>query len=306
MSNTALRHTFMRRFTSLQKAPRVVAGLVVINFLSQIALAMAFGSWLLSLPISGPTIAGLVAVAIFIGTRLRGFNNIVHECSHATFTHQRADNVFFGRLCASFIMASFQSYRDEHLTHHAHLGDYDKDMDLHGIRALHLEDPLTPATILRHIVTPFIGLHLPYYLSADLSAKDGRGFQALKLGLIFAAVIFLIVAPVAALCLIWLPFIWAFTAINYWTDCFDHAGLLESEDILTSSRNIVAPPWLMVIFFPRNDCYHLVHHLFPQVPAHHLRDCHGQLMTHPDYQKTAAGLMPPPLRPNLPQQVSEA
>ena len=32
------------------------------------------------------------------------------------------------------------------------------------------------------------------------------------------------------------------------------------------------------MFFPRNDCYHLVHHLFPHIPARHLGASH-QLLT---------------------------
>jgi fatty acid desaturase len=71
--------------------------------------------------------------------------------------------------------------------------------------------------------------------------------------------------------------------MNYWTDCMDHAGLVASEDELDSSRNIVAPGLVRWLLFPRSDCFHLVHHLFPHIPARHLESCHRLLEWDNDY-----------------------
>jgi fatty acid desaturase len=81
--------------------------------------------------------------------------------------------------------------------------------------------------------------------------------------------------------------VFAYSAINYWTDCIDHGGLVGETDELAASRNLVVPKILRVILFPRNDCYHLVHHLFPQVPTHHLDACHERLLDHPAYRARA-------------------
>ncbi len=268
---------------------RLISGMIVASYVLQVMATIGLGYWLLQQSLTLPTGLGVAVVVFFIGTRLRGFNNIVHECSHFTFTQRREDNVLFGSICASLVLGSFRDYRDEHMTHHAHCGDYDKDLDLQGIRNFRLEDPLTPRTILRHALTPLLGLHLRYYVNVSLSARDGEAYRALKIGLIAAAIVFLVLDPLAALLLVWVPFVWVYSALNFWTDCVDHGGLVGSADDLESSRNLLMPKQLSVILFPRNDCYHLIHHLFPQVPSRHLGACHKQLLTHPDYWARTEG-----------------
>lgn len=58
----------------------------------------------------------------------------------------------------------------------------------------------------------------------------------------------------------------------------DHAGLVPTDDDLEASRNLLAPRVVRWLFFPRNDCFHLVHHLFPHIPARHLEDSHEALL----------------------------
>lgn len=290
MSGHAVRQQFLREFRGLSTNSRPKSMLIVVSYILQVITAIALGYWMLQSPLAFPTGLGLVGLVLFIGTRLRGFNNIVHECSHFTFSQRREDNVVFGSICASLVLACFADYRDEHMTHHAHLGDYEKDLDLQGIRKFRLEEPLTPRTIVRHAATPLLGLHLPYYFNVNLSARDGAPYRVLKIGLIAAATVFLAIDPVAALVLVWVPFVWVFSAINYWTDCIDHGGLVGSRDELDASRNLIVPKQLRVLLFPRNDCYHLVHHLFPKVPAEHFDACHAKLLAHPDYRAHAEGL----------------
>jgi fatty acid desaturase len=250
---------------------------------------MVLGYWLLEQPLSILTGLSLAMVMFFIGTRFRGFNNIVHECSHFTFSEHRDDNVLFGKICSSLLLGCFRDYREEHMSHHAHCGDYERDLDLQGSRAFRLEEALTARALLRHILTPLFGLHFRRPPNVNLSARDGVRYRILKIALIAAAVGFLAVDPVAALVLVWVPFLWIYTAINYWTEVIDHAGLVGSEDDLEASRNFIVPKQLSLIIFPRNDCYHLVHHLFPQVPSAHFDECHRQLLTHPEYRARVEG-----------------
>jgi fatty acid desaturase len=279
----------MRNFQGLRKNARFTAYFTVFFYAAQVVLAIALGSWILQHDLTWASGLGLGAVVFFIATRLRGFNNIVHECSHYSFSENRDDNRILGSICASFNLGCFRDYRDEHLTHHAHVGDYEKDMDLHGIQDLRLEAELTAKTVLRHILTPILGLHFPYYLNPNFSAKDGRPYWLLKIGLVAAAILYLLIDPLAALVLVWLPFLWVFTAINYWTDCIDHGGIVSNEDELEASRNFVVPKPIRVILFPRNDCFHLVHHLFPQIPANHLETCHKELLNNPAYNQRVTG-----------------
>lgn len=285
MSGKDLRQRFMRRLAGMRKYSRLYAWLVVASYVAQVFAAIAVGHWMLTQQPSVLLFIGMFLLILFIGTRFRGFNNIVHECTHATFSEVRDDNRIIGSICAALNLASFKDYRDEHLSHHAHLGDYEKDMDLHDIEALGLHEPLTRRTIFRHIMTPLTGRHLPYYLSANMGARDGRLYQLLKAALLALTVAGLLTEPLTTLLFVVIPFVFVFTALNYWTDCVDHAGIVQLSDELDASRNVLAPYLVRLLFFPRNDCFHLVHHLFPNVPAQHLEMTHNLLLEDPEYQR---------------------
>lgn len=292
MSGQVLRRTYIRRFLGMSRYTRPVAWMVVGSYVALILGAIALGTHLLSLQLSVWSVAGMVALAFFIGTRLRGINNIVHECSHSTFAEQRQDNVRIGRFCTALLMKSFRKYRDDHLSHHANNGDYEHDAEFGLIEKFGLHEPLTPRTILRHLVTPLTLRHLPMYTGINLSAEDGRGFVAMRLALLAAIGVFLIVNPLAALIFAVLPLFYIYPTINFWTDCLDHAGLVGADDELQASRNVLAPTLVRLVFFPRNDSYHLVHHLFPQIPARHLHTVHEELCKDPSYRSTPAAVRP--------------
>lgn len=293
MSASDLRRKYMKVLAGLQKHTRIAAWTVVAAYVMSIILSVVAGALLLQEQQTAWTIAAVVLLIFFIGTRLRGLNNIVHECSHATFSSHRPDNVLIGSLCASLVLGCFRDYRDDHLTHHAHLGDYDHDEDLKSLKALRLDDPLTPGVVLRHVVTPLIGRHLPHYLRVNLSARDGRAFQVLKVALVVSALLLTALMPAVGLLFVLAPFVLVYTAINYWTDCVDHAGIVASADELEASRNVLAPGPLRLLLFPRHDCYHLVHHLFPHVPARHLAVAHRKLLAEDAYRlrSNAMGLL---------------
>ncbi|MDJ0639448.1 MAG: fatty acid desaturase [Paracoccaceae bacterium] len=278
MSAKALRARYTRDFVGMDKYKRGIAWCILSSYLVQIVASIVLGAYLLSLPLTLMTSVGMAVTAVVIGTRMRGLNNIIHECSHATFSTVRSDNALIGKICAALLFNSFSDYRDEHLSHHAHLGDYEHDMDLQGIRDLKLHEPLSPRVVLRHIMTPLIGRHLPYYLGLNMKDRDGRVFQWMKYSVLAAALVFTVVFPLTGLLFVIAPFVLVYSALNYWADCLDHAGIVASADDLEASRNILAPGPIRWLFFPRNDCYHLVHHLFPHIPARYLGTSHEQLM----------------------------
>ena len=278
MSAQALRQRYTRTFAGLEKYSSLKSWLIVGLYVLQLLAAAILGHFLLGNGVSALEGAIVALLMLFVATRLRGLNNIIHECSHATFASDRAANTLIGKVCAALLFNSFKAYRDEHLSHHAHLGDYEQDMDLHGIRKLGLHDPLTFGVVARHIFTPLCLRHLRYYLGLNCGAEDGRLFQAMKLALMAGILLVAAVAPMTAIFMLIVPFVFVFTALNYWADCMDHAGLVPTEDDLEGSRNTLAPHVIRWLFFPRNDCFHLVHHLFPHVPARHLEATHGALL----------------------------
>lgn len=288
MTYKIIRKNYTKNFRTFDKNTRITSSVILGSYIVQIIILIVMGTYFLTIQ-TVPAYFGVVIIVFIIATRLRGLNNIIHECTHFTFVNNRADNVILGNIAAAMILQSFSAYRKEHLTHHAHLGDYERDLDIQGIQAYHLEDKLTWRTIIRHVLTPIFGLHLPGYLSIDLCANDGVGYAIQKISLISITLIFAYFNPQAAVFLVVVPFVWVFTAINYWTDCIDHGGIIGSDDELEASRNMILPKFLRVIFFPRNDCYHLIHHLFPNVPAQHLDICHDLLLENEAYRKTQKG-----------------
>lgn len=294
----------MVRFVGMSRYSRWTAWLVVGSYVAQVLAGIVLGHHLLSLELTWMTVSLMVLTAFFIGTRLRGLNNIVHECCHSSFSENREDNVVLGRLCSALLTGSFRRYKDDHLSHHAHLGDYEHDNELGAIERFGLHDPLTPATILRHTVTPLLGLHLKAYSRVNLSGEDGWLFLGLKIALLAAITVFAILEPLTAVFFLIIPLFYIFPTLNFWTDCLDHAGLVGADDELAASRNVLAPAPVRLLLFPRNDCYHLVHHLFPQVPARHLKVAHEQLCEDPDY--SAQPLAAYPTHRGLTERLAEA
>ena len=292
MSEKLLREKFMVRFVGMTKYSRWVSWAVVGAYVAQVVAGVALGDYLLSLPVTWVTVLSMVLTALFIGTRLRGLNNIVHECSHSSFAENRSDNVILGKLCSALLTGCFRKYKDDHLSHHAHLGDYDHDNEFAAIEKFRLHEPLTPRSILRHFLTPLTGQHLRMYSGVNLSREDGTFFFGLKLAILMAVMLFAIVNPLTAVFFVILPLFYIFPTLNFWTDCLDHAGIVGAEDGLEASRNVLAPAPVRLLFFPRNDCFHLVHHLFPQVPARHLKDVHEELCNDPEYRSQPLAVRP--------------
>ena len=292
MSGLQLRKSYMGRFSGMKRYSRWTSWLVLGGYVALLLASIWLGNWLLSLPTSVWSVALISIISIFIATRLRGIQNIVHECCHSTFSANHNDNKLIGRLCSALLMKSFRKYRDDHLTHHASNGDYESDADLAAIQKFRLEDPLTLPTVLRHLVTPLTGRHLPIYTGISLSFADGRFYFGLKLVILAFMAGFSILAPMTSLIFVLLPLFYIFPTLNYWTDCLDHAGLVGAGDELEASRNVLAPRLLRMVFFPRNDSYHLVHHLFPQVPAQHLDLAHAELCKDPRYADLPSAALP--------------
>ena len=292
MSGLLLRKRYIGQFSGMKRYSRVTAWLVAGAYVAVIVVAIWLGNYLLSLPPSAWSVVLMVLTSIFIGTRLRGVQNIIHECCHSTFSEHRSDNVLIGRLCASLLMKTFRSYRDDHLSHHANNGDYESDADLAAIQKFRLEDPLTVQTVFRHIMTPLLGRHLRIYAGISLSGEDGRFFVGLKFVFLASMAAFSIFAPLTSLVFIIIPLFYVYPTLNFWTDCLDHAGLVGAGDELEASRNVLAPTSVRWLFFPRNDSYHLVHHLFPQVPARHLDYVHEELCKDLSYSSQPSAALP--------------
>jgi fatty acid desaturase len=278
-----LQHLYKEKMRDLPRYTLIQSWLVALSYPFQIAVITTGGFW--AWRVTEHRWLAAAVVFVIAATRYRAVNNIVHECSHFTFSHDKTTNYLVGRLCAAVLFFSFQDYRDSHLTHHMYLGDPEKDEDFRMRQKFGFDEGLTTRVLMRHFMTPLLLRHFPDYFSFRLTHEknDGEIYAWLKVVLVAACVVLFINYPMETIVLVLAPFLFGFTAINYWTDCVDHAGLINADTSIRQSRNAKVPAWLKPLLFPRNDSYHLVHHLLPGIPARHYPYCHHLLLGDPEY-----------------------
>ncbi|NBX17762.1 MAG: fatty acid desaturase [Proteobacteria bacterium] len=222
------------------------------------------------------------AAVLWIGTRMRALGNMMHECSHGIFVCPPAANTALGHLLAALDLSSFAEYSKQHSSHHAHLGDPDKDLDYRSrffllkkrksvtsvLTVIILSAALVPLwlKILRPVL---LDRHAPLWSNLLRFVFWGAAaFACFNPQISFFAIIYVIV-----------PYLTTYQWMKLFSDACDHLFLTEEMHTNDRSRNhLFKLPVLNLIFFPRNDGYHLLHHLFPSLPTHNYPETHSRLL----------------------------
>jgi len=210
-----------------------------------------------------------------------------HETSHETVFRTRWINEAVGRFTGFVLMFPRDYDRWQHLCHHRHTQDPEKDAEL-VYRSLYngrLSGPLALigitywlslwATMIQHAVT---GRRIPvseYYLSDDQERRvvlEARVHLALYAALIAGS----IALQTWAVVILW----WAPMLATAWThqvqNFIEHGGMPHISDTWRSTRTVKTNPamhwlsWQMV--------YHTAHHTYPGVPFHRLPDLHAAIV----------------------------
>ena len=246
-----------------------------------------------------------MAACLVISSRLRGFENLVHEASHYNLFTSPAMHYKLQGLYAFPVLRVLSDYRRGHLVHHQHLGDAARDPDLVRIRALGLDRvpeapfyylfalPLSGAIHWEYMATTFVEFWTSSeaypgkaaFWAAVLGVAAFHDATARLLGLYYAVPFFLIL-PV----------------LRYWAEAAEHLGLDLTGKFGNSRSNLgLAHAWFstyplspVLPFYshhcrvklanhpsavhPHNDGFHAVHHLHAQVPFHQLPTAHAALM----------------------------
>jgi fatty acid desaturase len=234
-----------------------------------IALAVAsvcgFSAWL-----------GLAAIVI-IGNRQRALGNLLHDAGHRNLSRNaRLNDGLAGLLVAPALLVDLHAYRRTHAQHHAALGDAGRDPDL-----------IPPAA------SPFRAWSSTFWgLLTDRKAWQGcvfghvgvvdDGWMLLRMGAWWMAVVGgvgLVAGTRPALIFVALWFAaraTVFHAITAFREMCDHYGLTPGG-VVSYTRDIHTFGPLRWLFHPRNNGYHLTHHLMPAVPYHQLPAAHALL-----------------------------
>ena len=225
---------------------------------------------------------------LVLGNRQRALGNILHDGAHRNLSRNRVVNDLVTRaLIAPLLFLSLPRYRELHFRHHLDLGAQDADPDLIPIPAMktrtwlaavlanalsaravfastfgHLFDRAVPLAARVHILSWWATLF------ALLASVTDLGAAATMLGFWLAAR-----ATV-------------FHAITTFREMCDHHGLVPGG-VFSFTRDITSVGPLTVLLHPRNNAYHLTHHLLPAIPYYRLPKAQGVFATLPEYRQRA-------------------
>ena len=209
---------------------------------------------------------------LIIGNRQRALGNILHDCSHRNVSRNpRLNDVLAKILVAPLVFTDFDNYRKTHLMHHKHLGDKERDPEyMHGNswKKTFLANLTSPAIWSRALVGDF---------AASIPVK-----RKIYIGIWWLAILIFIAEFLGSLNACILFGLWlsaratTFFIITLFREMCDHFGL-ESGGIFLFTRDIISTGPLRYLIHPRNDGYHLTHHLLPTVPYHYLPQAHKEL-----------------------------
>lgn len=235
-------------------------------------------------------------MAVFwIGTRMRSLGNMMHECSHGTFVGNAAANSWFGHLLAVLDFSSFSDYSRQHTSHHAYLGDPERDQDFRErFFLLNRKKKSSAFLVLVFFSITIIPLWILMLRPIFWAKRAPRWSNLMRvaililitLGLLFSASRFLTLTYVL------IPYLTTYQWMRLFSDACDHIFLTNRSEVLERSRNhLFKTEWINLLLFPRNDGFHLLHHLFPSMPTRFFPAAHSQLMIHPWYRNRSHFLM---------------
>ncbi len=136
-----------------------------------------FGSAYLSIT-TGNIFVYLLSI-ILIGSRMRAFDNLMHEACHRSLFTNKFYNKWITCIFIAFpIFTSFTTYCNSHFQHHKNLWDEENDPDTKRYRIVGLDKPQENINkfIKDHIIKVLLLFHVPKYIlgtvSANLYSKD--------------------------------------------------------------------------------------------------------------------------------------
>lgn len=181
------------------------------------------------------------AVCLIIASRMRAFENLVHEASHFNLFKSPSTHYTLQFLYAFPVFRVLEDYRHSHLIHHQHLGDPNKDPDLIRIFELGL-DKVTEDPVYYFFTMPFSGyIHWEYlsttfadfwssraaypskaiFWAAVLAASYANETLALRMGLYYVV-----------------PFFLVLPIIRYWAEMSEHLGMDMTGKFGNSRSNL--------------------------------------------------------------------
>jgi fatty acid desaturase len=225
---------------------------------------------------------------VLIANRQRALGNILHDAGHRNLWRDRRRNDLVARLfIAPLLFASLSRYRETHFKHHMALGDAGGDPDF--LIASRKAPAPWGLTYLDQV----------FSLNAWLSSVGGHLFSRQVRA---ASQLYILGWWVVAVALMWATAGTVFTVaflvfwllaratvfhlITTFREMCDHFGL-QPGGVFTFTRDMVCHGFWRKLIHPRNNGYHLTHHLLPAVPYYRLPEAHRMLQRQQVFQDNA-------------------
>lgn len=229
----------------------------------------------------------LPASLLVVGNRQRALGNVLHDCGHRNVSRRAKVNDLIARtLVAPLLFADFEQYRKTHLAHHMHLGHPQHDPDY--MPSAGENGNCWRETFHANLLNPRLwGSTLVGDFAKPLGAQKLL-YIALWWSMLFSIIGFIAGWKTADVFLaLWLAArATVFFLITMFREMCDHFGRTPGG-IFQFSRDITARGVLRYIVHPKNNGYHLTHHLLPTVPYYHLPTAHQALLKLAVFQQQA-------------------
>jgi fatty acid desaturase len=222
---------------------------------------------------------------LVISNRQRALGNILHDAGHRNIWRDKRRNDLIARLLvAPLLFASLTRYRETHFQHHLELGRWQGDPDL-----IPRNGPLPGHWIVSYLRCVFRWPNWVGSVGGHLLSPEVR--TASKLYIVGWWMCFFGLTAVLGgtgvawifLCLWLTARATLFHGITTFREMCDHFGL-SPGGVFGFTRDMVCHgPWRWILH-PRNNGYHLTHHLLPAVPYYRLPEAHDLLRSLPMFK----------------------
>lgn len=223
---------------------------------------------------------------LVLGNRQRALGNILHDAAHRNLTRNRVLNDLVTRaLIAPLLFVSLSHYRELHFRHHLDLGGQGADPDLIPIPAQKATSWIAAVAANTLSLRAVLGSTFGHLL--DGAIPLGGRLYILGWWTVLVAVLGLTtgIGEAAAVLALWLAArATAFHLITTFREMCDHHGL-SPGGVFSFTRDIKAAGLWSVLFHPRNNAYHLTHHLLPAIPYYRLPEAQRVFSTLSEYQE---------------------
>jgi fatty acid desaturase len=220
-----------------------------------------------------------------LANRQRALGNILHDAGHRNLCRERWINDLLARaLVAPFVFASLSAYQAAHFKHHLSLGDGANDPDLLPVPAERPRHWLT--SCLRNVIAlPAWWGSFAGHLGAPAVALPAKVYMLAWWGVLLALMDALAGGTFAlAFVSLWLAArATLFHLITTFREMCDHFGL-RPTGILSFTRDTACQGFWRWVIHPRNNGYHLTHHLLPAVPYYRLPQAHALFQQVPTFR----------------------